>query len=101
MTWFMKGEAPISVTAVGQTDKPDIYGVYDDATIILHYPKAQAVLMPSWNWPFGRKDSEFYGATGYLVTVGPSHYRQASRRREPTNPSIRPPRQYPPHQSVA
>ncbi len=35
MTWFMKGEAPISVTAVGQTDKPDIYGVYDDATIIL------------------------------------------------------------------
>jgi glucose-fructose oxidoreductase len=76
MTWFMKDEAPISVTAVGQTDKPDLYGVYDDATIILHYPKAQAVLMPSWNWPFGRKDSEFYGATGWLTTVGPSHYRE-------------------------
>ncbi len=78
MTWFMKGETPISVTAVGQIDKPDIYGVYDDATIILRYPKAQAVLMPSWNWPFGRKDSEFYGATGYLITVGASHYRQGT-----------------------
>jgi len=31
--------------------------------------------MPSWNWPFGRKDSEIYGATGYLIPVGPSHYR--------------------------
>ncbi len=76
MTWFMKGEAPISVTAVGQIDKPDIYGVYDDATIILRYPKAQAVLLPSWNWPFARKDSEVYGATGYDITVGPSHLRQ-------------------------
>ena len=75
MTWFMKGEAPISVTAVGQTDKPAIYDVYDDATIILRYPKAQAVLMPSWNWPFSRKDSEIYGATGYVITVGPSHLR--------------------------
>jgi predicted dehydrogenase len=75
MTWWMHGETPISVTAVGQTDKPGIYGVYDDATIILHYPKAQAVLMPSWNWPFARKDSELYGATGYAITVGPSHLR--------------------------
>jgi glucose-fructose oxidoreductase len=76
MTWFMHGQAPISVTAVGQIDKPSLYNVFDDATIILRYPKAQAVLMPSWNWPFGRKDSEIYGATGYLITVGPSHYRQ-------------------------
>ncbi len=75
MTWWMHGQAPISVTAVGQTDKPGIYDVYDDATIILSYPKAQAVLLPSWNWPFARKDSEVYGATGYVVTVGPSHLR--------------------------
>jgi predicted dehydrogenase len=75
MTWWMHGQAPISVTAVGQTDKPDIYGVYDDATIILSYPRAQAVLMPSWNWPFSRKDSEIYGATGYAITVGPDHLR--------------------------
>jgi predicted dehydrogenase len=24
----------------------------------------------SWNWPFGRKDFEVYGATGYAVATG-------------------------------
>jgi predicted dehydrogenase len=71
-TVLMHGKAPVSVTAVTQTDKPNIYSkVDDDATIILHYPGAQTVLMPSWNWPFARKDMEVYGATGYLITVGP------------------------------
>jgi glucose-fructose oxidoreductase len=106
MTWFMKGETPISVTAVGQIDKPDIYGVYDDATIILRYPKAQAVLMPSWNWPFGRKDSEFYGATGYLITVGASHYRQGTAAEsadffEPPPPTAAPPIATPNDNSMA
>ena len=76
MTWLMHGEAPISVTAVAQTDKPATYPhVDDDATIILRYPHAQAVLMPSWNWPFSRKDMEVYGATGYAITVGPDRLR--------------------------
>jgi len=71
MTWWMHGKAPISVTAVAQTDKPDIYpNVNDDATIILQYPGVQAVLMPSWNWTFARKDSEIYGNKGYAITVG-------------------------------
>ncbi len=48
----------------------------DESTIILRYPKAQAVLMGSWNWPFARKDMEVYGATGYLITVGPDQVRQ-------------------------
>ena len=57
MTWLMHGEAPLSVTAVSQTDKPDEYPrVDDDATIILRYPKTEAVLMPSWNWTFNRLD---------------------------------------------
>lgn len=71
MTWWMHGKAPISVTAVAQTDKPETYPrVDDDATIILQYPGVQAVLMPSWNWTFGRKDSEIYGDKGYAITVG-------------------------------
>ena len=38
MTVLMHGAAPESVTAVAQTDKPDIYPhVDDDATIILRY----------------------------------------------------------------
>jgi glucose-fructose oxidoreductase len=76
VTWLMHGESPVSVTAVTQTEKPQIYPrVADESTIILRYPKAQAVLMGSWNWPFGRKDMEVYGATGYLITVGPDQVR--------------------------
>ena len=76
MTWMMHGETPISVTAVANHDKPEIYPkVDDDSTIVLEYPHAQAVIMGSWNWPFGRKDMEVYGATGYAITVGPDQMR--------------------------
>jgi predicted dehydrogenase len=71
MTWMMHGQAPLTVTAVLNTDKPQLYSrVDDDATVVLTYPRAQAVLQASWNWPFGRKDMEVYGATGYAITVG-------------------------------
>jgi predicted dehydrogenase len=70
MTWLMHGEAPLTVTAVVNHDKPNLYPrVDDDATIILKYSHAQAVIMASWNWPFGRKDMEVYGSTGYVITV--------------------------------
>ena len=76
MTVLMHGEAPVSVTAVAQTDKPDIYPkVDDDATLILRYAKAQGVLMPSWNWSFSRKDMEVYGTGGYAITVGSDRLR--------------------------
>lgn len=66
-TWFMKGEHPISVTAVTQQIKPQLYPKVDDeATIILTYKEAQVIIEASWNWPFGRKDMEVYGKTGYL-----------------------------------
>ena len=70
MTWLMAGERPLSVTAVVHQNKPDIYREVDDeATIILQYPKAQAVLQGSWNWPFSRKDMEVYGTEGYAVAA--------------------------------
>lgn len=76
VTWLMHGEAPQTVTAVLNHDKPEKYrNVDDDSTVILQYPHAQAVLMGSWNWPFSRKDMEVYGATGYIITVGNEHLR--------------------------
>ena len=70
MTWLTDGQRPTSVTAVTQQIKPEIYPrVDDEATIILTYPKAQAILQASWNWPFDRKDMEVYGQTGYVITV--------------------------------
>ncbi len=66
-TWLMRGVEPLTVTAVTQQIKPETYPrVEDEATIIITYPKAQAILEPSWNWPFGRKDMEVYGQTGYV-----------------------------------
>jgi predicted dehydrogenase len=70
MTWLMDNRRPDTVTAVAQRIKPDIYPhVDDEATIVLTYPKAQAILQASWNWPFSRKDMEVYGQTGYAITV--------------------------------
>ncbi len=70
MTYLMKGQTPLSVTAVTQHFKPEIYPKVDDeATIIVSYPKTQCIIQASWNWPFGRKDMEIYGASGYIVAV--------------------------------
>jgi len=70
VTWLMDGQRPLTVTAVTQQIKPKIYPhVDDEATIVLTYPKAQAIIQASWNWPFGRKDMEIYGQTGSIITV--------------------------------
>ena len=70
ITWLMDGQRPQSVTAVTQQIKPEIYArVDDEATIVLTYPKATAILQASWNWPIDRKDMEVYGQTGQAITV--------------------------------
>lgn len=70
MTYLMKGEEPLSVTAVTQHFKPEIYPKVDDeATIVVSYPKAQCIIQASWNWPFGRKDMEIYGVSGSVVAL--------------------------------
>src|SRR5580704_17701106 len=84
-TWLMNGRRPDSVTAVTQQIKPEIYPrVDDEATIILTYPNAQAIVQASWNWPFSRKDMEVYGQKGYAITVG----RDAVRVRLPDKEEI-------------
>ncbi len=73
MTWLTKGVTPLSVTAVTRQFKPQIYPKVDDeATIVVSYPQSQAIIQASWNWPFGRKDMELYGTTGYINTVNNS-----------------------------
>lgn len=70
MTWLMDGRRPDTVTAVTQHFQPSAYPrVDDEATVVVTYPKAQAIFQASWNWPFDRKDMEIYGETGYVITV--------------------------------
>jgi glucose-fructose oxidoreductase len=91
-TWLLHGQSPLSVTAVTQTDKPEIYPrVADEATVIVRYPKTQVVLMASWNWPFARKDMEMYGATGYAITVGPDGLRLRTKGQDRESQTTAPP----------
>lgn len=77
MTWLLDNQRPLSVTAVTQKLKPQVYPrVDDEATIIVTYPHAQGIIQASWNWPFDRKDLEVYGQTGSALTIG----RDAVRR---------------------
>ena len=70
MTFMMNGQKPVSVTAVTQHFKPEVYPKVDDeATIIVSYPTAQCIIQASWNWPFGRKDMEIYGDEGYIMAL--------------------------------
>jgi len=67
MTWLMNGKMPISVTAITKHIQPALYPKVDDeATILLEYPEATGIIEASWNWPFGIKDMEVFGTTGYL-----------------------------------
>ncbi|SEA14263.1 Predicted dehydrogenase [Porphyromonadaceae bacterium KH3R12] len=70
MTWIMQNKEPETVTAILQTIKPEVYPEVDDqATIILTYPHAQAVIQGSWNWPIDRKDLSIYGEEGYVSVL--------------------------------
>jgi predicted dehydrogenase len=95
MTWMMGDARPLSVRALTQQIKPAIYPrVDDEATILLEYPKAQGIVQASWNWPFGRKDFEVYGAVGYAVATGGANLRvrlpgaqEAARQPDPLPPA--------------
>ncbi|CAN5301062.1 hypothetical protein BH09BAC6_BH09BAC6_24720 [soil metagenome] len=70
MTWLMHGQKPIAVTAVARHYKPEKYPkVEDDATVIVEYPTATGIIEASWAWPYGIKDMEVFGETGYLHAV--------------------------------
>jgi predicted dehydrogenase len=80
-TLLMKEEEPLSVTAVTAQYKPSIYPKVDDeATIIVQYPSAQCIIQASWNWPFGRKDMEVYGDSGYIIAMDNSRMRLRNRQ---------------------
>ena len=73
MTWLMEGKTPIAVTAITRNIKPDVYPKVDDeATILVEYAEATGIIEASWNWPFGIKDLEVFGKTGYLHALNGS-----------------------------
>jgi predicted dehydrogenase len=68
ITWLMKGQRPLTVSATTQQIKPDLYPkVEDEATIVITYPKTQGIIQASWNWPYNRKDMEVYTTSAYFI----------------------------------
>ncbi|WP_216849021.1 Gfo/Idh/MocA family protein [Pedobacter sp. L105] len=102
MTWFMKGQRPIAVTAIARHYKPEVYPkVEDDATIMVEYPGATGLIEASWSWPFSIKDLEVFGETGYLhaldansITSRMRENRKGSKTAEPLAASISDPISY-------
>jgi predicted dehydrogenase len=73
--------------------------VDDEATIVVTYPQAQAIIQASWNWPVGRKDMEIYGTRGYVMTDNRSDLRlrvaETSKERAQSLPELEYPRNDP------
>lgn len=66
-TWLMDGQRPTRVTATATTLKPAIYpNVDDDATIVLSYPTATAVVQASWAWTHDNKEMDVHTEHGSL-----------------------------------
>ncbi|GAB5561296.1 MAG: Gfo/Idh/MocA family oxidoreductase [Synoicihabitans sp.] len=98
ITWMMGNARPLSVTAVFQTNQPDVYpNVDDNATIVLEYPGAQGIIQASWDWTFPRKDVHVYGRSGIIRTIDQDDYDirmerrgvPVAKRAEPLPESIR------------
>jgi predicted dehydrogenase len=53
--------------------------VEDDAVVLLEYPDATAILMPSWDWPYGKGQAEFYGPKGSFLVMGDGLLYQAAK----------------------
>lgn len=67
---WLKGK-PQSVYATSLTLKTAQHNrVEDDATVLLQYPDATVVLLPSWDWPYSKGQAEFFGAKGSLLVMG-------------------------------
>lgn len=66
-TWLMDGQRPTRVIASATTLKPKVYSkVDDDATIVLSYPQASAVIQASWCWTHDNKEMDLHTETGSI-----------------------------------
>jgi len=89
--WWLKGR-PRSVYAYTLKLKTEQHNlVDDDATILLEYPDATAVIQASWDWPYGKGDVEVYGPKGSLISTGEAlFYRTGQDRPGSDNPAGQP-----------
>lgn len=44
--------------------------VEDDATVLLEYPDGVGIMMPSWDWAYGKGQVQIFGPKGSLLVMG-------------------------------
>lgn len=65
--WLMEGERPSTITATTNSLKPNIYpNVDDDATIVLGFDGATAVVQASWAWTHDNKEADIHTESGSI-----------------------------------
>lgn len=93
MTWIMHNQRPTSVHAVTQQLKPDLYpNVDDDATIVLTYPNATAVIQASWAWTHDNKEMDVHATemSIHAAKWDSMHTRLPDQEPEEIQPSEKP-----------
>ena len=94
-TWLMNGQRPTSITASTSTLKPLTYpNVDDDATIILTYPTATAVIQASWAWTHDNKEVDVFTEGG---SIHAAKWDELTTRAENAPPKAVKPNPKPPH----
>jgi predicted dehydrogenase len=93
-TWMMNRQRPTRVTASAATLKPSVYPrVDDDATIVLTYPTATAVIEASWCWTHDNKEMDVYTERGSIHAAkwDELSIREENAPAKPVKPPAKPP----------
>ena len=81
LSLWLKGR-PARVYATTRKLKVDQHNqVDDDATIVLEYPDATAIIEASWNWPYTKEQIEVFGPKGSLLARHDQMLRRLSDQR--------------------
>ena len=88
---WLKGR-PTAVFATSLKLKTEQHNaVEDDAVIVLEYPDATAILLPSWNWSYGRGEAQIFGPKGSFTVRGDGLlYQPAGKETTAQNPEGQP-----------
>src|SRR4029077_13530282 len=85
LSLWLKGR-PTRVFATTSKLKTEQHNeVDDDATIVLEYPDATAILQASWDWPYTKEHVEVFGPRGSLLA---GHYTLWFRSPEARGPTV-------------
>lgn len=84
LSLWLKGR-PTRVFATTRKLKTEQHNeVDDDATILLEYPDATAVIEASWNWPYTKEQIEVFGPKGSMLATHQNLFFRPAKAQDPS-----------------